>query len=357
VRVAHVTEAFCGGVLTSIATICHTMSGEGHDMVVIYSPREETPENFKDLFPNTTKFIEWSCQREIGFLDLKAFLFLRQIIKGLNCDIVHAHSSKAGALTRLVELSSKKPILYSPRGWSYLQKDQPWVKRCLFRFIEKLLFCIRKNQIIVACSNSELELRPVLSTKNFCLIKNFIAAIPEFGEKPTNKGSLLVAGVGRIAPQKNFGAFLEIAQKLQNIEFLWVGGPHPAGEKELPSNLTVTGWIDRGRATQSIAASDILLQTSLWEGLPIAALEAMSLGKPIIAMNTPGNVDVVLDGKNGYLCKNVEEICEKLKELNSDHLLLKKLGDHSKTMFTLYHSIDYGKKKYSELYKLCLKKK
>ncbi|WP_083692223.1 glycosyltransferase [Seonamhaeicola sp. S2-3] len=56
---------------------------------------------------------------------------------------------------------------------------------------------------------------------------------------------------------------------------------------------------------------DIYIQTSLWEGLPITILEAMALGKVVIATNVIGNKDAVVNGETGYLCNTAFEFKEK----------------------------------------------
>ena len=58
-----------------------------------------------------------------------------------------------------------------------------------------------------------------------------------------------------------------------------------------------------------IKKSKILIMTSRWEGLPMVALEALSLGTPIIATPTDGLKDIITNGENGYLANSDEEIC------------------------------------------------
>jgi glycosyltransferase involved in cell wall biosynthesis len=57
-----------------------------------------------------------------------------------------------------------------------------------------------------------------------------------------------------------------------------------------------------------LAELDVYLQTSLWEGLPIAVLEAMAMKKPVVATNVIGNKDTVVQGKTGFLFDAVEEL-------------------------------------------------
>ena len=70
----------------------------------------------------------------------------------------------------------------------------------------------------------------------------------------------------------------------------------------------VTGWFkDRFKGLLWLEKLDVYLQTSLWEGLPIAVLEAVSRGIPVIATNIIGNKDVVKSGKTGCLFETAED--------------------------------------------------
>ena len=81
-------------------------------------------------------------------------------------------------------------------------------------------------------------------------------------------------------------------------------------------NIEITGWfISRSAGLKKLAGIDIYLQTSAWEGLPIALLEAMALEKPIIATNIVGNKDVVVNGQTGFLCDDLPAFNKALDQL------------------------------------------
>ena len=87
-------------------------------------------------------------------------------------------------------------------------------------------------------------------------------------------------------------------------------------------NIEVTGWSQREKALEQLNLIDVYLQTSLWEGLPIAVLEAMAFKKPVLATNVIGNKDVVLHGETGYLFDDEEELGGYIKLLlNESHRL------------------------------------
>jgi len=120
----------------------------------------------------------------------------------------------------------------------------------------------------------------------------------------------VIAGVGRLNPQKNFSLFLEVAAALAprfpTLRFLLAGeGPEEAVLREKASQL---GLVDRivfsgyvADTRQVYAASDILLMPSRFEGLPMTLLEAMAMNLPVVASRLDGIAEVIEDGKEGCL--------------------------------------------------------
>ena len=120
----------------------------------------------------------------------------------------------------------------------------------------------------------------------------------------------VIAGVGRLNPQKNFSLFLDIAAALAprfpELRFLLAGeGPE---ESMLREKVGVLGLTDRiffagyvADTRQVYAAADILLMPSRFEGLPMTLLEAMAMGLPVVASKLDGIAEVIEDGREGFL--------------------------------------------------------
>jgi len=120
----------------------------------------------------------------------------------------------------------------------------------------------------------------------------------------------VVAGVGRLNPQKNFALFLDIAAQLAprfpNLHFLLAGdGPE---EKMLRDKAAALGISDRVTFSGYVAdtrlvylAADVLLMPSRYEGLPMTLLEAMAMGLPVVASQLDGIAEVIGDGCEGFL--------------------------------------------------------
>jgi glycosyltransferase involved in cell wall biosynthesis len=133
------------------------------------------------------------------------------------------------------------------------------------------------------------------------------AARQEFGLRP---GDVVLAGVGRLNPQKNFGLLLDVAAELKqaNLRVVLAGtGPEEAFLQEratelgLSEQVRLLGYVADTRKVY--AAADLLVITSRFEGLPMTLLEAMSSGVPVVAAALDGMMEVIESGKNGWLVK------------------------------------------------------
>ena len=123
----------------------------------------------------------------------------------------------------------------------------------------------------------------------------------------------VIAGVGRLNPQKNFSLFLDIAAALAprfpELRFLLAGeGPEESMLREkartlgLADRIVFAGYVADTR--QVYAAADILLMPSRFEGLPMTLLEAMAMGLPVVASKLDGIAEVIEDGREGFLIES-----------------------------------------------------
>ncbi|WP_443872065.1 glycosyltransferase [Megamonas funiformis] len=333
-KIVHVMECFAGGTFNFLVDLTSELSNEEH--IVIYGTnRENTPKNFKDLFNKNVKFIEWkTAQREMKPLkDIKALWELYSILKKIdNIDVIHLHSSKAGFLGRIVSflLGKSKKTIYTPHAISFLRLDVSSKKRKIFIWMEK--FASFFGGKIVACSQSEKEVIEEQGIKNVTFINNGIKPL-EIEKKVNTSDKITIISVGRLSIQKNPKLFNDIALEFidnPNIQFIWCGDGELKSELTSP-NIKCTGWIERKKLENYLANADIYLSTSLWEGLPLSVLEAMSIGLPVVLSNCIGNKDLVVN--NGFLYNNKIDCIENINKLLSEKCLRIKQGKESKNLF------------------------
>lgn len=330
-KIVHVVECFAGGVFSFLSNLTNELDKE--EYIVIYGiNRDNTPSDFREKFPPNTKFIPWkSASRSLNPLtDLKALWELYIILKKIDdIDIIHLHSSKAGFLGRIVSflLGKSSRTIYTPHAISFLRLDVSPKKRKIFIWMER--FASFFGGKIVACSQSEKEAIEEQGIKNVTFINNGIKKIADRKKVNTSDKTTIIS-VGRLSIQKNPKLFNDIALEFidnPNIQFIWCGDGELKSELTSP-NIKYTGWIEQKKLESYLANADIYLSTSLWEGLPLSVLEAMSIGLPVILSNCVGNRDLVED--NGVLYIDKIEAVKNINELLKNKIWTNKKGHNSK---------------------------
>lgn len=335
VKIVQFVEAFGGGVYTYVKDLCNFLECQQAyfpcQVHLIYSPNRI--ELDRDLFleeihPNVILH-EVNMQRSINFTNDRVVIKkTRKIIREIKPDIVHLHSAKAGVIGRLAcwNLVPREKVYYSPHGFSFVQQNISKSKRLFFKSIEYLMPLLFGGTI-VASGDTEFELSKKIG-KNILIRNGVDFELPNKIFTPISNIRLRVGTVGRLTPQKNPKEFNKIALMLPEIDFEWIGDGELIGDITA-SNINVTGWVrTREELLKKINSLDIYIQVSLWEGLPIAIIEAMAMKKPLIVSNVIGNKDTVENEYNGFIYNDVNEAVKKMLMLNSENSRLT-MGNNS----------------------------
>ena len=343
-KVTHVVESFGGGVYEFLKLLTQNDNENIH--TIIYSRRSEIPDDFIDDFKNAN-LIEINMQREINLRkDFKSAMDVLKLINENSPEILHLHSSKAGLYGRVIKrgLNKKIPIIYNPHGLSFLQTDISNKKRHIYKFVEKMLAIYSTNKIVGVSEQEYREISKHISKKKAVKINNGVKK----NKSIIKDKKYDFVTVGRICEQKNPYLFNQFAQLFPNKKFLWIG------EGDLrhilsSDNIDITGWIkDKDKLNDLLKSSKIYLQLSLWEGLPISLLEAMSIGLPCIVTDCIGLTEVVENAENGkiieYSLENVENV---VAEINAYY---DKYSFNSKNAIDTIYSVNNMVKQYQDLY-------
>ncbi|MGL4875756.1 MAG: glycosyltransferase [Clostridium sp.] len=305
-KIVHVVEAFGGGIFTFLVDLLNNTCDE-YDIVLVCSIRSETPKEYKRYFNKKIKIIEVeSGVRGIKLTnDIKSFIKIKGIINEERPNIIHLHSSKFGFIGRMICNKKSYKVLYNPHGFSFLKEDEGNIKKNIYKGLEYI--AAKKCGEIIGCSKGEYYAACTISSKVH-LINNGIDInkLPNIKSRKINLGKIKICTVGRISYQKNPKMFNEIAKNFPEIEFTWIGD----GEiREVidSKNIKITGWLDKREVIEILNESDVFILTSLWEGLPIALLEAMYYKKICIVSNCIGNRDVIVDKVNGFVAEELNE--------------------------------------------------
>jgi len=317
--------------------------------------------------------------REINpFKDLAALIELFRIIKKEKPEIVHTHSSKAGVLGRLAaRLAGAPVIIHTFHGFGFHER-QNFFKRSLFIFLERL--CAFFSDALIFVSNANMDYARsarIGEEKKYRLIrsgiklKNYPAAIDRAAKRKTlgvPANAVLVVSLGNFKPQKNPAHFIAAARRLlaefRDTAFMFVGGGEKlegaraeAASLGLGTRCLFPGW--RQDSAEILAAADIFMMTSLWEGLPRSLVEAMKTGLPPVCYKTDGVADLISDGANGFAVEpgDLETLIARLRLLISDPALRSEMAARAAGCDLSEFDIDHMVREQETLYVELLKEK
>ncbi|MDI3319876.1 glycosyltransferase family 4 protein [Pinibacter soli] len=329
--------------------------------------------------PMIDKLKEMGIQTHVIYtekpFDMSKWKQVKSFVESENIQLVHAHGTRANSNVYWAAKKLNLPLVYTIHGWSFHDDQNPIVKK--IRVLgEKVLTKKSDINISVAASNQATG-KQYFKDFESVVINNGInqqkfnpdRALKNVREElhiPATDS--LVVFVARFIHQKQplvlIKAFAKAAQQLPSLKLLLVGD---GDQKEEALQLVKTLGIEqqvifqqfRQDVPEVLAAGDIYVLPSLWEGLPIALLEAMAMGKAIIATAADGTREVIQHNNNGLLLpiENVEDnLAAAIVDLANDPLKRKKLGDAARATISERFSADKMTREIEQIYLTLLKK-
>ena len=288
---------------------------------------------------------------------------LIKFIKLNSIDIIHAHGKGAGVLARITNLFLHKKLIYTFHGihvecHSYLNNFIYLIYEYIFgKFDTHKIFVAESEKIYAKSLNISIS-------NNFSVVNNGVKN-REYKEKKSylnnsyekkNISKITVITVCRFVEQKNIKDIIKIAKSLPEIDFKIIGcGKLWRDIKQLLLDLEIKNVELIGmkkNVFKYLYYSDIFLSTSLYEGMPLSILEAMSVGLPIIASDVVGNLDTIENGISGYLydLKDLSIATKYLRELAVNEKLRNLMGYNSFKRQRKFFSKQKMISKYENLY-------
>jgi len=349
-KLVYVVESFATGVYSVIKDLATNLPRSEFEIIIVYSLRQDSPEKYAQDFLADNIKLKY-VPMDSAMNNVRSIPRLIKILKTERPDVVHLHSSRAGFLGRLAcRFAGSYNVFYSPHGFSFLRSDVGSLARKLFYFLE--FIASQFGGTVAASSEGEFQLAKKYSSK-VIKIENFVdvAAMDKIrrGSEPKSTKQPMIGTTGRITAARNPEMFGQIAGRLPEMSFTWLGYTL---DREVPSanNITITGFLPREEVLSRLPQLDVYIQTSLWEGMPIAVLEAMALGRPVVATNIIGNRDLIRHGKTGFLEENVDGFVERIRELIDDEDLRKRIGAAAAEHIRKHHDLALAVERYSQLY-------
>jgi len=332
-KLLQITEAYGAGVRNAVNQLAFGMARRGHDVTLAVAPRAETSPGWESLIPREISVRAIPLTRELSLRrDWEGFRYLRKLLREVCPDVIHAHSSKAGFLVRAVAKAEglSHRVVYSPHAFAHLG-TQSRLRSAVYYGLERTASALFGGTV-AACSKDEAIEAKRLAT-NCVVINNAVnvQAIDVLKQSTLRLSDkrLRVFSVGRICAAKRPDLFTQVAAELArrgiDCSFTWIG----SGDPFPPSvHARSIGWLDWADVVRRLATEcDVYLQTSAFEGLSLAVLEAQALGLPAVVTDVPGNRSAVVHKITGFVSpSNVNSLADSLQHLAVRPKLREEMG-------------------------------
>jgi len=339
----------------------HAQTAQGHNTSVACSSKE----NIQSLQAAGINVHTYPLHKSLCISNIwRGIKNLKHIFETQNCELVIAHMHLAGAISRIAaKLARGKPvIIYVSHGLPCMPQQNK-IKWLFWLAVEWILGRITDAMLVMNSYDYKLARKVRLNrnpelifkipgmgvdVKKFCPLqeKDSDAFWPQFG---INKSKVVVC-VARLVKEKGVMEFLEVADTMRNNNcgFVLIGdGPlynkviSFIRNKHLEDSVFALG--PRYDVVEFVKRCDLfILPTYYCEGLPVAILEAMACGKPVVTTKHRGCEDIVIDGVTGFLVEkhNTLQLIEKTNILLNDEALCLRMGQASRERVKQHFSLE-----------------
>jgi glycosyltransferase involved in cell wall biosynthesis len=327
-RIVLAAEPTGGGVMRHVLDLAEGLPRRGFKVLLVHA-RRGIDAAFAGRIERKSEFgyetASVDLQRAPGGHDVAATMALRKVIRAFGgADVLHGHSSKAGALARLGQWSHARRVVYTPHAWYTQNPELGGSSRRAYTLIERALATVTDRIISVSRDEAEHAVSLGIGRRKLVLIENGIeswtpAQVAQ--RRAATRARLGIAAddvvvgfLGRLAPQKAPEVAVRAVRRILDgrpaTRVVFAGdGPEGARVRALISEL---GLGDRivmlpvANGPEVIPAFDLFLMTSRYEGFPYVLLEALAAGCAIVTTRVGGVVDCVVDGENGLVVDEVD---------------------------------------------------
>jgi glycosyltransferase involved in cell wall biosynthesis len=333
-----------GGAQSYVRTMISRMAADGHDVhLAVGTPGALTatldeagigwtviPGLYRDIDPRH---------------DITAVRKLIALIEKRKPDLVSAHSSKAGIVARLAARKARVPCIFTAHGWAFTE-GIPRRKQLLFRGIERAMAPLAARMICVSEYDHNLAVRYGLSANRLVTIHNGIPDRPP-GPRIDEPGPIRIVMTARFSPQKQPITLLRAMAPLLNTECWLIGdGPNLGEARDAARQLGIEHRVrflgQSNDAPALLEQCQIFALSSDWEGFPIATLEAMRAGLPVIVTDVGGAAEAIAEGVSGFAvpARDHETMRDRIRRLVEDSDLRHRMGNAARARYLEHFTFD-----------------
>lgn len=304
-----------------------------------------------------------------SFQNVVAYKHIKRIISENKYDVIHCNSPTAGVLTRLAARKLRKKgtkVIYTAHGFHFF-KGAPLINWLLYYPIERRM--ARYTDVLITINKEDYERAKKFKAKQVEYVPGVGIDVEKYANHKIDKeavrkslgipdSSTVLLSVGELNKNKNHQAIIRALAMLndKNVHYMIAGNGNIEKElRTLAANLNIAGQVHLLGFRTDIAdlykAAHIFCFPSLREGLPVALMEAMAAGLPVICSRIRGNVDLFDDGKGCCLCgaNNEVEFTNAIKALLSNLGSTQSMSKHNRDKIQNF-CIEAATEKVKEIY-------
>lgn len=351
-RILHFTRTMdTGGTEKIILQLCETFNNSGNSIMVCSSGGKY--ENKLDKMGIRHKKIR-DIESKNPIVILINFIQLYKLIRKYKPDIIHTHHRMAAFYIKCLRILGLN-IRHIHTAHNVFHN-----KRGLTRF------SLGKVQIVSVGLNVKRNLVEYFGLQESMIHNIYNSVVSENVDKEPKiskkSNEFIVTNVGRLSEQKGMEYFIDAAkaiinQNYTNFRFLIVGDGelYAKLEQKIKNNglmeyVILLGY--RNDVQNIISQSNLVVLSSLWEGLPLTPIETFAQGKTIVATSIDGTPEIVEDEKNGLLvpAKNVEALAQAILKIYNNKSLKSNLEEMARESYINNFSYSSFQEKYIKLY-------
>ena len=346
IHIVHVAEAWKGGVATYVESLINAQVQDKHRVTLIVDKN-----NFEaDLRQLNCDIVFFNGSRNPA----KIFNVSREVLahlKALSPDLIHCHSTFAGAYCRLQKPSAK--TIYTPHAWSFYKEDVSPLHKKAYQWIEQYL--AKHTDRIICISQEEINaaLKAGIPQNKLSLLYTGLKDASAANSQARDvENKLKIGFFGRFDYQKGFDLLLKSHNKLNaELEIHLFGDFVRSETSSFPDSFIHHGWIPNQQIHQQMCQMDAIIVPSRWEGFALTPLEAMRAGKALVISNCSSLPEVVIDGYNGLIIPHLSDdgIANTLNRL--DFTLCNELGSNGRQVFEKRFSFEHFYQQLMALYR------
>lgn len=359
-RIVHVihSSAFGGGP-NMLAVICTELHHE-FEMELVCDGQGDVPARLEQLgvtvhrMPLTTK---WSFAAHMPEL--------AGLVRARKPDLVHLHGQFAGSLGQLaIQLAGRPKTVYSVQWPSFLDDAGRWSR--LRNRVAELVSCGGAAAVVAVSETDRREFirRRLCDASKITVIHNSYTN-DEAPPTARSDGQPIVGFVGRLVDQKGcetlIRAIPDVRRAHPSARFVLVGdGPLKGALEALSRTLGVTESVDfvgyQAEPSAYMARMDVVVIPSIYDPFPLVTVEAMELGRPVVASAVGGIPEAVVDGRTGFLVppRNPKALATAVSRILDDPALAARLGEAARARAISEFSPEVSAAKYADLYRRLL---